>query len=352
MARKAVTEGGKSDEIITAAMECFLEKGFDGTSVRTIMKKAGGEIGLFYYYFENKNAVFDKVLDRFFAGYQKDFAEIVKNAYRDPFRAMTNFFEYMKAGTNQFREQYAENIHRTVRWAIREQTMTIIAPYIRQIVRILVHMGAATPLNLDTTSMMLAYGVGSMIIHEDSEWMERSTADIKKAVHLLMGLDASRADLMFPYFPTAEDVTAIGNLAEEMKAQFPGFSRTQFETQLKQRIHQQEAFVIRQQDEIAGCILFSYERQEIDFLGVAPDYQRQGVAMRLLTSAMAQFPAGTELSVVTYQENDPMGIAVRCFYRKYGFQEGELVTVFDYPCQRMTGIAPDCLPPLKEIRES
>lgn len=54
MARKPVTDGGKREKIVVAAMKCFLEKGYDGTSIRAIMKKAGGEVGLFY-----KNAVFD-----------------------------------------------------------------------------------------------------------------------------------------------------------------------------------------------------------------------------------------------------------------------------------------------------
>lgn len=67
MARKKVTDGGKREQIVAAAMDCFLEKGYDGTSVRSIMKKAGGEIGLFYYYFQNKDDAFDKVLDLFLA---------------------------------------------------------------------------------------------------------------------------------------------------------------------------------------------------------------------------------------------------------------------------------------------
>lgn len=48
------------------------------------MKQAGGEIGLFYYYFKSKDDVFDKVLDLFFARYQKDFAEIAGSAVGIP----------------------------------------------------------------------------------------------------------------------------------------------------------------------------------------------------------------------------------------------------------------------------
>ena len=136
MARKPVTDGGKREKIVVAAMKFFLEKGYDGTSIRAIMKKAGGEVGLFYYYFNNKDDVFDKALDLFFASYQNSFAEITDSAYRDPFRALTRFFEYMKAETVRFRDKYAANIHRTVRWAIRERTLTIVTPYILSLIHI------------------------------------------------------------------------------------------------------------------------------------------------------------------------------------------------------------------------
>ena len=45
----------KRSEIIKAAQECFFEKGYEATSVRMIMKKVEAEVGLFYYYFENKS---------------------------------------------------------------------------------------------------------------------------------------------------------------------------------------------------------------------------------------------------------------------------------------------------------
>lgn len=108
-------ERGKKDEIVCSALELFLQNGFDGTSVRSIMKKAGGEVGLFYYYFKNKDDAFDAVLDRFFAHYDADFASIVAHGRRNPCRAMQDFFEYMERETALFRERYADKIHRTVR---------------------------------------------------------------------------------------------------------------------------------------------------------------------------------------------------------------------------------------------
>ena len=59
MARKAVLEGGKREEIITAAEQLFFTEGFEKTSVRMILEKVGGEVGMFYHYFKSKEELFD-----------------------------------------------------------------------------------------------------------------------------------------------------------------------------------------------------------------------------------------------------------------------------------------------------
>ena len=63
MARKPNPEGGKRDEIIAAATELFFTGGFEGTSVRKILGRVGGEVGMFYHYFASKEELFDVVVD-------------------------------------------------------------------------------------------------------------------------------------------------------------------------------------------------------------------------------------------------------------------------------------------------
>lgn len=135
-----------------------------------------------------------------------------------------------------------------------------------------------------------------------------------------------------------EEIASIADLAQEMQEYYPGFEREDFVQQIAEKLEKKEVLVIRYQGSIGGCIAYSRERREIDFLAVRPDCQKRGFATHLLITAMAEFPAGTELSVVTYREDDPLGAAARHLYRKLGFQEGELLTAFAYPCQRLSGI--------------
>jgi AcrR family transcriptional regulator len=77
MARKAVLTGGKRDEILNESMKLFFENGYEPTTVRMIMDRVGGEIGMIYHYFRSKEALFDCVVEKFFADYQQEFDAVI-----------------------------------------------------------------------------------------------------------------------------------------------------------------------------------------------------------------------------------------------------------------------------------
>lgn len=53
----------KIEEIIKIkAVELFSKKGFHGTSIRDIAKEAGCSIPMIYYYYQNKNELFEKIV--------------------------------------------------------------------------------------------------------------------------------------------------------------------------------------------------------------------------------------------------------------------------------------------------
>lgn len=130
MARKQMFEGGTKNRIIEVGNRLFFEKGFDGTGIREIMKEVGADVGAFYYYYKSKDELFEDVLNNFFAPYEVDFEKIASEAEQRPYRALLRFFEYVKLSTRKFRAKYDGHIHKTVRWAIREQTLTVLEPYI------------------------------------------------------------------------------------------------------------------------------------------------------------------------------------------------------------------------------
>lgn len=186
MSRKPKYVGGTKNKIVEAATKLFFENGYDGTSVRSIVKSVDCEVGLFYYYYRSKDNLFSDVLDNFFVPYDKKFAELVEYAKADPENGLYHFFDELKLIVKDFREKYAENMHRTVRWAIREHTLTTIEPYIEEIVNLAIENGAKPAMETKTTAVFMSHGVGSLVLREDSQTVEDMTDEIRKAIGLLM----------------------------------------------------------------------------------------------------------------------------------------------------------------------
>lgn len=207
LARKQMFEGGTKNKILEVGRQLFFKKGFDGTGIREIMKEVGADVGAFYYYYKSKDELFEDVLTNFFAPYQADFERITREAEERPYRALFRFFEYVKKSTREFRREYEGNIHKTVRWAIREQTLTVIEPYIERIINTLIEYGAKPTMSVHTMAIFLSHGVGSVILHEDSDWVDATTDELRKTVNMIMGLDEETSKKMFDNSFSEEEFT-------------------------------------------------------------------------------------------------------------------------------------------------
>lgn len=56
-------EKNTKEQLIEAAVQVFLDKGFEGASLRAICKKAGVTTGALYFFFENKEALFGSIVE-------------------------------------------------------------------------------------------------------------------------------------------------------------------------------------------------------------------------------------------------------------------------------------------------
>ncbi|MFA6449474.1 MAG: TetR family transcriptional regulator [bacterium] len=71
MAKKKIAPGSVAggpgptrDKLLNAAESLFIERGYDGTSVSDIAERSKTTKGHLYYYFKNKESLFDAVLER------------------------------------------------------------------------------------------------------------------------------------------------------------------------------------------------------------------------------------------------------------------------------------------------
>jgi AcrR family transcriptional regulator len=175
MARKAILEGGKRDELIEIATKQFFTKGYDGTSVRSILEEANGEVGMFYHYFKSKDELFQIVVERFFDNYKKRFYEIVSecNSEEDFVEKLLKFYQASMLKFNQI----SDAIHWTIKSMLSARTIHELLPAVTEAIQ---RIGYRTDKPLDIAMGQYLYSI-SATVHSDS-FIRMSFEEQKKEI--------------------------------------------------------------------------------------------------------------------------------------------------------------------------
>ena len=162
MPKKAVLEGGKRDEIIYAAMELFFEKGFEATSVRMILDKVGGEVGMFYHYFKSKSDLFQTVVECFFKDYRNSFIQLTDNC--DSIESFVqSFFAHYQVSMEKFRT-LSPNMHWTIQYSMAARTIDELKPVVISLIE---KIGTKREDPLDIIAGQVVYSI-SATLHSES----------------------------------------------------------------------------------------------------------------------------------------------------------------------------------------
>lgn len=134
-------------------------------------------------------------------------------------------------------------------------------------------------------------------------------------------------------FGEKNDFKSWVELVKLVSGNFPGLDLECYKNILIEKMEKRETIVVKENEKVVGALVFSYVEQEISFLAVHPEYRNKGIGLELIKKVISLFPIGTKLVVITYRAGDEKGRNARKLYKKAGFSEGNLITVFDYPCQ-------------------
>lgn len=137
MARKAVLEGGKRDEILNAALELFLKNGYEATSIRMILERVNGEVGMFYHYFNSKEEVFDKAVELFFKKSGERFSAIMNKSanHITPRSRLEQLYDCYTNSMAELSQLANGSIHWSILYALHEQTLEAMLPAFQVMIR-------------------------------------------------------------------------------------------------------------------------------------------------------------------------------------------------------------------------
>ena len=134
-----------------------------------------------------------------------------------------------------------------------------------------------------------------------------------------------------------EHIDAWMALVEQVRDAFPGLETAEAMAEHRATVlkFMQSSSAIWAVDagRVIGTLLFSRENSVLCFLAVDPIYRRQHIARQMVDFMLTQMEDGKDITVTTYREGNPSGIAARAFYKRLGFSEGKLTEEFGSPVQ-------------------
>ena len=134
-----------------------------------------------------------------------------------------------------------------------------------------------------------------------------------------------------------EHIDAWMALVEQVRDAFPGLETAEAMAEHRATVlkFMQSSSAIWAVDagRVIGPLLFSRENSVLCFLAVDPIYRRQHIARQMVDFMLTQMEDGKDITVTTYREGNPNGIAARAFYKRLGFSEGKLTEEFGSPVQ-------------------
>ena len=139
-------------------------------------------------------------------------------------------------------------------------------------------------------------------------------------------------------FGRTSDIDSWMQLVRKVSWNFPGLETEQSIEEHKiivlKFMNDKRALCVKNEEDIVGVLLYSRKHNMICCLAVDPAYRKKGIASMLLSEALDKLDRDKDITVSTFRENDVKGIAPRNLYKKFGFEEDELIEEFGYPNQR------------------
>lgn len=135
-------------------------------------------------------------------------------------------------------------------------------------------------------------------------------------------------------FASMEDIPKWIELVRLVVDGFPCLDEKQYVEQLKDCIQKKQALILKDKDIAIGIMGITIATGSIDFLGIHPQYRKQGITQAFLKKAISLLITGDEISVTTFREGDKADTGYRNIFKNLGFAEAELLVEFGYPTQR------------------
>lgn len=166
-------------------------------------------------------------------------------------------------------------------------------------------------------------------------WFLDKLFDMKKWFQVYRNLEQE-----YPVqYATKKNLNSWMSMVEIIRDNFPGLETQEklddYRKTVEKNIDRRTAICALFGNMVIGILLFSEKHNMLSCMAVHPEFRRKHIAERMVNKMLKRLDHNRPVVVETFREEDEKGEAPRAFYKKMGFEEGELCWKEEgYPIQK------------------
>ncbi|WP_085833991.1 TetR/AcrR family transcriptional regulator [Clostridium merdae] len=181
----------RRQELIDIALKQFIENGYEKTSIRSILKEAGGEIGMFYHYFKSKNEIYEAVLEHYNEKYVTKVTEIIDADGLSFDEKLNQLLTGLPDSISEYRLMNTKKVNAEIMTALHSKTLLKVVPlFERMILEGLEKKNLNAPVpNTRLLSQFILFGISAVIHDREVNSIEEKYSHIKALISITLGTE-------------------------------------------------------------------------------------------------------------------------------------------------------------------
>ncbi|MDR1537015.1 MAG: TetR/AcrR family transcriptional regulator [Clostridiales bacterium] len=181
----------RRQELIEIALKQFAENGYEKTSIRSILKEADGEIGMFYHYFKSKHEIYVAALEEYNEKYIAKVTEIV-NASSLNFKEKLNLIFLGSSGSvHEYSLLCTKKANPEIMTILLAKTLLKMAPLFELLILdgLKNNIMKAPMQNTRLLSKFILFGISAILHDTEVSSMEEKIGLVKKLIEKILDVD-------------------------------------------------------------------------------------------------------------------------------------------------------------------
>lgn len=178
----------RKPELIEIALHQFLERGYAGTSLRSITGEAGGGTGMFYHYFKDKNEIYEAALGLYNDKYLESIRLVMAQDELSFEEKLDRIFLNLGNVIPEYRQMHHDTLNPDMMVVIMNRTLSSLAKILQpSIIAYLTARGIyLSEHECRYISRFLLYGLSAVIHTPDDQLLSDRATEGKKLFMTLL----------------------------------------------------------------------------------------------------------------------------------------------------------------------